>query len=105
MSFTLYSAALDHKKRGTSTLNKLALIEMHAVTLPHNVLFILNILNLIPVSFALHTCAKGDGVDKRARDLLSCSLVPEGKVISIKHSLLVLSCQKVSEGAHRRGLM
>lgn len=46
-----------------------------------------------------HTCAEGDGVDKRAGNLLCCSLVPQREVISIKHTLLVLCCQEVSEEA------
>lgn len=50
--------------------------------------------------FVLHTCAEGDGVDKCAGDLLCRSLVPQREVISIKHTLLVLRCQEVSEDAH-----
>ena len=49
----------------------------------------------------LRTCAEGDGVDERAGDLLGCSLVPQREVISIKHTLLVLRCQEVSEDAQR----
>lgn len=48
----------------------------------------------------LHTCAEGDGVEERAGDLLCSSLVPQREVISIKHTLLVLRCQEISEEAH-----
>lgn len=60
---------------------------------------ILELLFLIS-SFVLHTCAEGDGVDKCAGDLLCRSLVPQREVISIKHTFLVLRCQKISEEAH-----
>ena len=58
--------------------------------------------SLISVFF-LHTCVEGDGVDKCAGDLLRRSLVPQREVISIKHSLLVLCCQEVSEEGRRMG--
>lgn len=65
-----------------------------------NSLYMQELQSLVP-GFALHTCAEGDGVDKRARNLLRCSLVPQRKVICVKHTLLVLRCQEVSEESHR----
>lgn len=53
---------------------------------------------------APRTCAEGDGVDKCAWDLLRCSLVPQREVISIKHTLLVLCCQEISEEGQRTKL-
>lgn len=53
---------------------------------------------------APRTCAEGDGVDKCAWDLLRCSLVPQREVISIKHTLLVLCCQEISEEGQRMKL-
>ncbi len=52
-------------------------------------------------SFVLHTRAEGDGVEKRAGDLLCRSLVPQREMISIKHTFLVLRCQEISEETHR----
>lgn len=63
-------------------------------------LYVHELQSLVP-GFALHTCAEGDGVDERAGNLLSCSLVPQRKVICVKHALLVLRCQEVSEESHR----
>lgn len=53
---------------------------------------------------APRTCAEGDGVDECAWDLLRCSLVPQREVISIKHTLLVLCCQEISEEGQRMKL-
>lgn len=60
--------------------------------------------NAVIAAFVLFTCAEGNGVDKCAGDLLRRSLVPQREVISIKHTLLVLRCQEISEDAHRMKL-